>query len=106
MRLGGFPCRLVPNTLTFAAYEHSDIRERHRHRYEFNNEYLDALTSKGLIISGTSPDGRSWKSLNCKVIPGLWAHNFILNFSQGYVLPIRFLRHLLAPHFKENSAHN
>lgn len=58
MRLGGFPCRLIPNTLTFAAYEQSDIRERHRHRYEFNNEYLEALTSKGLTISGTSPDGK------------------------------------------------
>jgi len=58
MRLGGFPCRLVPNTLAFTAYEQKEIRERHRHRYEFNNEFLDCLTSKGLVISGTSPDGR------------------------------------------------
>jgi CTP synthase len=58
MRLGGFPCRLLPNTLAFAAYEQAEIRERHRHRYEFNNEYLDCLTSKGLRISGTSPEGR------------------------------------------------
>jgi CTP synthase len=58
MRLGAFPCKLVPETLASTAYEHSDIQERHRHRYEFNNDYLEALTSKGLIISGMSPDGK------------------------------------------------
>ena len=46
----------VPETLASRAYEQSDIHERHRHRYEFNNDYRDALTSKGLIISGMSPD--------------------------------------------------
>jgi CTP synthase len=58
MRLGAFPCKLVPGTLASTAYEQSDIQERHRHRYEFNNDYLEALTSKGLIVSGTSPDGK------------------------------------------------
>ena len=58
MRLGAFPCKLVPKTLASAAYEQSDIRERHRHRYEFNNDYREALTAKGLIISGTSPDDK------------------------------------------------
>jgi CTP synthase len=58
MRLGAFPCKLVPETLASAAYGQSAIRERHRHRYEFNNDYLETLTSKGLIISGTSPDGK------------------------------------------------
>jgi CTP synthase len=58
MRLGSFPCTLVPDTLASKAYEQSDIHERHRHRYEFNNDYRDALTAKGLIVSGTYPDGR------------------------------------------------
>lgn len=57
MRLGGFPCQLVPRTLAFAAYEQPEIRERHRHRYEFNNTYLNDLVANGMIVSGTSPDG-------------------------------------------------
>jgi CTP synthase len=58
MRLGAFPCKLVSETLASTAYEKSEIQERHRHRYEFNNDYLEALTSKGLIVSGRSPDGK------------------------------------------------
>ncbi|WP_018133023.1 CTP synthase [Effusibacillus pohliae] len=58
MRLGSYPCVLIPNTKAFAAYGCSTIHERHRHRYEFNNEYREQLTQAGLVISGTSPDGR------------------------------------------------
>ncbi len=57
MRLGGYPCKVEENTHLYRAYGEKLIRERHRHRYEFNNKYRDLLTSKGLIISGTSPDG-------------------------------------------------
>ncbi|MCI5838785.1 MAG: CTP synthase [Christensenellaceae bacterium] len=57
MRLGGYPCKVEENTNLYRAYGEKLIRERHRHRYEFNNEYRDLLTSKGLVISGTSPDG-------------------------------------------------
>lgn len=56
MRLGGYPCVLKDGTKIMAAYGAKEIRERHRHRYEFNNEYRDLLTEKGLVISGTSPD--------------------------------------------------
>ena len=56
MRLGSFPCRLKADSLVRRIYGHDDIAERHRHRYEFNNTYRDTLTSKGLVISGTSPD--------------------------------------------------
>ncbi len=69
MRLGAFPCKLVPETLASTAYEHSDIQERHRHRYEFNNDYLEALTSKGLIISGMSPDGKLVEIIELKGHP-------------------------------------
>ncbi len=58
MRLGAFPCSLNPDTLAYAAYKQTDINERHRHRFEFNNEYRKQLLSNGLIISGTSPDDR------------------------------------------------
>lgn len=57
MRLGAYPCTLEKNTLAFKAYGEKEISERHRHRYEFNNDYRQVLTKKGLIISGMSPDG-------------------------------------------------
>ncbi len=56
MRLGAYPCRLEPGTLAHGAYGDNEISERHRHRYEFNNEYKDCLQKAGLVISGTSPD--------------------------------------------------
>jgi CTP synthase len=56
MRLGGYPCRLRPGTLAHAAYGRDDIRERHRHRYEFNNTYRERLEKAGLVVSGTLPD--------------------------------------------------
>ncbi len=58
MRLGAYPCEIAPNTKMFAAYGVERIEERHRHRYEFNNDFRDALTAAGLVISGASPDGR------------------------------------------------
>lgn len=57
MRLGAYPCFLGKDTFAFEAYGKKEISERHRHRYEFNNEYKDILVQKGLRISGTSPDG-------------------------------------------------
>jgi len=56
MRLGAYPCKLVPDTFAMEAYKQEKISERHRHRFEFNNEYKDQLIEAGLIISGTSPD--------------------------------------------------
>ena len=58
MRLGAWPCSILPDSFAFAAYEQKDISERHRHRYEFNNDYKKALMDKGLFITGVSPDGR------------------------------------------------
>ena len=57
MRLGAYPCILSDNSLTLSLYQHKQISERHRHRYEFNNAYRELLTSKGMILSGLSPDG-------------------------------------------------
>ena len=56
MRLGAYDCKIIEGTKTHEAYGKIDIEERHRHRYEFNNDYRQELTDKGLIISGTSPD--------------------------------------------------
>lgn len=57
LRLGAYPCEIKENTQMFKCYKSTSISERHRHRYEFNNEYRDVLTAAGLVISGTSPDG-------------------------------------------------
>ena len=58
MRLGLYPCRILPNTLAFQLYQEEVIYERHRHRYEFNNVYRSQLLNSGYLVSGTSPDGR------------------------------------------------
>jgi len=57
MRLGAYPCRLIKDTLAYQAYGKENISERHRHRYEFNNDLRGRLEEAGLMISGTSPKG-------------------------------------------------
>ncbi|MBW1712858.1 MAG: gamma-glutamyl-gamma-aminobutyrate hydrolase family protein, partial [Deltaproteobacteria bacterium] len=56
MRLGAYPCRISAGTLAHAAYGQDEISERHRHRYEFNNDYRERLAQAGMIFSGVSPD--------------------------------------------------
>jgi CTP synthase len=57
MRLGAYPCKIKEGSLANKLYGSTQISERHRHRYEFNNEYRQIMEKNGLIISGTSPDG-------------------------------------------------
>ena len=56
MRLGAYPCKIKEGTIAYEAYKEEQVSERHRHRYEVNNEYRDVLTDYGAVISGTSPD--------------------------------------------------
>lgn len=63
IRLGSWPCKIFPKTLLHDAYNSNFVQERHRHRYEFNNEYRELLEKAGLIISGTSPDGKLVESI-------------------------------------------
>lgn len=58
IRLGSWPCAIKPGTTLAKAYGKTEVSERHRHRYEFNNDYKQILERKGLVISGTSPDGK------------------------------------------------
>ena len=59
MRLGNYPCQLVPHTHAARSYNNAElIHERHRHRYEFNNSFRDLLGQKGMVLSGLSPDGK------------------------------------------------
>lgn len=57
MRLGAYPCKIVPDTLLSSLYRVGEISERHRHRFEVNNDYREIFSNKGLCLSGTSPDG-------------------------------------------------
>jgi len=58
MRLGNYPCRMLDHSRAAAAYNECLIQERHRHRYEFNNDFRTQLEEKGMILSGLSPDNR------------------------------------------------
>ena len=58
MRLGLYPCQLIPGTLVQKAYNKDLVQERHRHRFEVNNEYREELEKHGLVFSGISPDGK------------------------------------------------
>lgn len=58
MRLGAYPCKVIPNTKMASLYKAAEISERHRHRYEFNNKYRTLMMEHGLMISGVSPDER------------------------------------------------
>jgi len=58
MRLGQYPCELVPGSLAHRIYGSTVISERHRHRYEFNRTYEQVLSDRGMLLSGRSPDGK------------------------------------------------
>jgi CTP synthase len=58
MRLGAYPCVVKRASRLHSLYEKTEISERHRHRFELNNDYREILTARGLSISGTSPDGK------------------------------------------------
>lgn len=63
MRLGSYPCKVLPGTTLEKAYGLNQIKERHRHRYEFNNDYREEMESSGLVICGTSPDDKLVESV-------------------------------------------
>jgi len=76
MRLGAYPCLVKEGTRAWEAYNEAIVYERHRHRYEFNNVYRGILTSKGLVISGTSPDGSLVEIVEMKDHPWFVACQF------------------------------
>lgn len=76
LRLGLYPCKLQEGTKAYAAYEDELIYERHRHRYEFNNEYREMMAAKGFVFSGLSPDGRLVEIVELKNHPWFVAAQF------------------------------
>lgn len=76
MRLGAYPCTIKKGTLAYEAYGTTEISERHRHRFEFNNAYRELLESKGFVISGTSPDGELVEIVELRDHPCMIAAQF------------------------------
>ncbi|GAA6617096.1 CTP synthase [Scytonema sp. NUACC26] len=87
MRLGLYPCRLLPNSLAYKLYEEEVIYERHRHRYEFNNAYRNLFVDTGYIISGTSPDGRLVEIIEFPKHPFFLACQFHPEFQSSPSVP-------------------
>ncbi len=69
LRLGSYPCRVLPGTVMAECYKSDLINERHRHRYEFNNAYKKSFSDAGMEVSGISPDGRLVETVEIKSIP-------------------------------------
>ena len=76
LRLGLYPCKLTPETNAYNAYNEPVVYERHRHRYEFNNQFRQDMENAGFIFSGTSPDGRLVEIIELKEHPWFVASQF------------------------------
>jgi CTP synthase len=96
MRLGAFPCSLLPGSLAAEAYGTTEISERHRHRYEFANDFRDQLSAAGLVLSGTSPDKRLVEMIELRDHPYFIGCQFHPEFKSRPVSPhplfARFVR--------------
>ncbi len=87
MRLGGYPCKVIEGTTAALAYGQSEIRERHRHRYEFNNTYREQLEKAGLVVSGTLPDDSLVEMVEIKNHPWFVASQFHPEFKSRPYAP-------------------
>lgn len=95
MRLGAYPCRLIEGTLAHKAYRTEEISERHRHRYEFNNEFRQQLEEKGLVVSGVSPDGELVEIIELKDHPWFLACQFHPEFKSRPMNPHPIFREFI-----------
>ncbi len=95
MRLGLYPCKIAEGTLAMKCYEDELVYERHRHRYEFNNEYRDLIESVGLKISGTSPDGRLVEVIELPDHPWFLAVQFHPEFTSRPNRPQPLFKHFV-----------
>ena len=105
MRLGAYPCRVLPGSVMHQAYGVPEIRERHRHRYEFNNRFRQAMEEAGLSVCGQSPDGRIVEAVELpaeRFFVGVQFHpEFKSRPNRAHPLFVRFVRAALE-HGAEN----
>jgi CTP synthase len=100
MRLGAYPCQVKKDTLAYKAYKAEEISERHRHRYEFNNEYREKFQKAGMKLSGISPNGKLVEMIELEGHPWFLAVQFHPEFKskpdRAHPLFREFIRHALA----------
>jgi len=96
MRLGSYPCKLLPDTHAHAAYGVPVVHERHRHRYEFNNAYREEMRRQGMIFSGVSPDGALVEIIELQEHPWFLAVQFHPEFQSKPDRPHPLFRAFIA----------
>ena len=96
MRLGLYPCKLVPGTKAAQAYGEAVVQERHRHRFEFNNAFRQGLAEDGLLVSGTSPDGRLVEIIEVRDHPWMVGTQFHPEFKSRPTRPHPLFRDFIA----------
>lgn len=101
LRLGIYPCKVTEGTKAFEAYNDEVIYERHRHRYEFNNEYRQAMEDAGFVFSGTSPDGRLVEIVELKDHPWFVASQFHPEFKSRPNRPQALFREFVGMSLKQ-----
>ncbi|MDH5162840.1 CTP synthase [Heyndrickxia oleronia] len=87
LRLGLYPCKIEKGSKAFDVYQNDLIEERHRHRYEFNNEYREQMEAAGFVFSGTSPDGRLVEVIEIEDHPWFVAAQFHPEFTSRPTRP-------------------
>jgi CTP synthase len=106
MRLGAYSCRIKENSLAFEAYEQTEISERHRHRYEFNNEFMDQLKENGMVISGTSPSGELVEIIELNDHPWFLGCQFHPEFKSRPMTPHPLFRDFIKASLKNSKSRN
>ena len=104
MRLGAYPCKLKNGTLARKSYNQETISERHRHRYEFNNDYRERFEAAGMVLSGQSPDGLLIEMIELKDHPWFVACQFHPEFKSRPVAPHPLFRDFVGASLKNNSS--
>ena len=107
MRLGAYPCNLKKGSLAYKAYDMNKISERHRHRFEFNNDYREKLESKGMVLCGVSPDNNLVEIVELKDHPWFLGCQFHPEFKSTPLKPHPLFREFVKSSLShKNSASN
>jgi CTP synthase len=101
MRLGAYPCHLKRDTKSFHAYGEENIQERHRHRYEFNNNYRERFEAKNVVFSGTSPDDQLVEMIELKDHPWFVAVQFHPEFKSRLLKPHPLFHDFVAASYRQ-----
>jgi CTP synthase len=103
LRLGAYPCILNENTLAAKAYKTKEISERHRHRYEFNNDYRKTLEENGMVVSGASPDNNLVEIVELRDHPWFLGCQFHPEFKSKPMTPHPLFRDFIKAALEDKS---